>query len=64
MTKPVKILLHILESIILLSLIFFIAGIALFMYFNKAPDSLPSINENMQNMSLENGNLLLEVKSG
>jgi UPF0755 protein len=42
----------------------FLAGVGLFMFFNRAPDTSPSINENMQNMSLENGNLLLEIKSG
>jgi UPF0755 protein len=64
MPKPVKIVLYILESIILLSLVLFLSGIALFMYLNRAPDTLPTINEDAQNMSLENGNLLLEVKSG
>jgi UPF0755 protein len=64
MPKSVKILLRTLETFILLALIFFIAGIALFMFFNRAPTSAPSINKEMHNMSLENGNLLLEVRNG
>lgn len=64
MPKPVKILIHIIKTLILLSLIFFVAGIAFFMYVNRAPDALPHVNEDMQNMRLENGNLILEVKSG
>jgi UPF0755 protein len=39
------------------------------MYFNRAPETLPSISKDeealhLQNMSFENGNLLLEVKNG
>ncbi len=65
MTKPLRILLRTLAASILLILIFFVTGVTLFMYFNRPPDSLPSIvDEDMQNMSLENGILILEVKSG
>ncbi len=64
MQKPLRLLLHILETFILLVLVFLVAGAALFMYFNRPPETVPVINENMHNMSFENGNLLLEVKSG
>lgn len=64
MQKPLRILLHILETFLLLVLVFLVAGAALFMYFNRPPETVPVINENMHNMSFENGNLLLEVKSG
>ncbi len=64
MFKPIRILFKILRTIILLTLIFLIAGIGLFMYFNRSPDVMPYISEDIKNMSMENGHLILEVKSG
>jgi UPF0755 protein len=64
MPKPIRIIFKIVTTFIILGLIFFVSGAALFMYLNKAPDTLPSINEDLHNMSLENGNLFIEVKSG